>query len=243
MRDFILDKLQFFDDPKFFFDPEEHAYTYDGQKLISVTQFISRFHEKMDQDYWSKKKAEQRGVDQSVILAEWKESNDRANFLGTATHEWIENYFKGTWQCLPTDIDIIDRINKFNKIYSTHLHKLTPIKFEQRIFSKKLKIAGTIDSLFTYKDSLVMLDWKTNKKFTIKNDWGSKLLSPFEKWDQCHLNEYSIQLSLYSLILEEVGLDVKICYLVHIGPESDAQIHRCHDFKEVIREYLENNPI
>ena len=241
MRDYIFDKLKSYEDPEFKFDPFNHKYTYDGDHFISVTQFISRFHKKFDSDFWSKKKAEEKGVDQKEVLNEWKSLNDRANFIGTSTHNWIENYFNRIFQDIPSDLDVVDRINKFNKIYATHLHKLTPIKFEQRIFSKKWKIAGMIDSLFLYKDKLVILDWKTNKNFTTLNGYGEKLLDPFIEFYRCHLTEYSIQLSLYSLILKEIGLDVKVAYLVYIGPNEEAQVHRCHDFTNIIEEYLENN--
>lgn len=240
MQDFILEKLEDFNDPEFKFDPVKHKYTYDGNHFISVTQFISRFHKKFDSDFWAEKKAEERGVDKEEILLEWKELNDRANFVGTSTHNWIENYFNKVHQELPTDKDVIDRINKFNFIYADHLHKLTPLKFEQRVFSKKWKIAGMIDSLFIYKDSLIILDWKTNKNFTTTNTF-EKLLEPFEEYDKSHLNEYSIQLSLYALILKEIGLDVKMCYLVHIGPQGDAKIHRCHNFVDKLEEYLTHN--
>jgi ATP-dependent exoDNAse (exonuclease V) beta subunit len=241
MRDFILGKLTEFDDSNFKFDPIKHKYTYDGEHFISVTQFISRFHKKFDQDYWSKVKAEEAGVEQSEILEQWQALNDRANFIGTSTHNWIENYFNRIFQDLPTDLDVIDRIGKFNKIYATHLYKLTPIKFEQRIFSKRWRIAGMIDSLFLYKDKLVILDWKTNKKFETQSHYNEKLLEPFQDFDKCHLNEYSIQLSLYSLILKEIGLDVKVSYLVYIGPNGEAQIHKCQDFTNELEEYLLSN--
>jgi len=243
MWDFVLDKLKIYDDIGFKFDPIKHKYTYEGHHFISVTQFISRFHKKFDSDFWSKKKAEERGVDQQEVLNEWQALNDRANFIGTSTHNWIENYFNRIYQELPSDIDVIDRINKFNKIYGSHLHKLGPIKFEQRIFSKKWKIAGMIDSLFLYKDKLVILDWKTNKKLTTKSDYNEKLLDPFTEFDKCHLTEYSIQISMYAMILKEIGLDVKVGYLVYIGPNDDAQVHKCHDFTQMIEEYLESNPI
>ncbi len=179
MRDFILDKLKFYDDIEFKFDPIKHKYTYLGEHFISVTQFISRFHKKFDAEFWSKKKAEERRVDQSEVLNEWKQLNDRANFIGSSTHNWIENYFNRIYQELPSDLDVIDRINKFNKIYGSHLHKLTPIKFEQRIFSTKWKIAGMIDSLFLYKDKLVMIDYKTNKKYKTYSKYGKKIMNPF----------------------------------------------------------------
>lgn len=237
MRETVLKLLESYDDPKFRFDPVKHKYTYDGNHYISVTQFISRFHKEFDQDFWSKKKAEQEGITQDEMLSRWKQINDRANEVGTATHNWIENYFNGIYQTLPADQDIIDRINKFNTLFGTHLHKLTPVKFEQRIFSRKWNIAGMIDSIFLYKDRVVILDWKTNKKFETANDYGEKLLNPFQEFDKCHLNEYSIQISLYSLILREIGIDVHVGYIFYIGP-NDVRVHKCHDFRDILEKYL-----
>ena len=243
MLNTVLSLLNTYDDPEFKFDSAKHKYTYNGNHFISVTQFISRFHEKFDQDYWSKVKAEEEGITQDEILKKWQDINNRANFIGTSTHNWIENYFNRVYQELPTDMDIIDRINKFNKIYGSHLHKLTPVKFEQRIFSKKWSIAGMIDSLFLYNDKVVIIDWKTNKKFDTISEYNERLLSPFEDYDKCHLNEYSIQISMYALILQEIGIKVHVGYVLYIGPNGDAQIHKCHDFTSKIEEYLEKtNP-
>ena len=192
----VLNKLLVFEDPNFKFDPIKHKYTLDGEHFISVTQFISKFHKHFDSDYWSNKKAEEAGVSQDQILLEWKKLNDRANEIGTATHNWIENYFNRIYQELPTDTDVIDRINKFNVAYSKWLYKLTPIKFEQRIFSRKWRIAGMMDSLFGYNDNVFILDWKTNKQFTHdEHDKGrfEQLLHPFGDYYKNHLNEYSIQ--------------------------------------------------
>jgi ATP-dependent exoDNAse (exonuclease V) beta subunit len=240
----ILKKLDSYNDPLFAFDPIKHKYTYQGETFISVTQYISKFHKPFDTEYWSKKKAVDGGVDQEVILAEWKQKNDRANFIGTSTHNWIENYYNKLYQDLPSDMDVIERINKFNIIYAKFLHKLTPIKFEQRVFSKKLKIAGMIDSIFMYDDKVVILDWKTNKKFTTNDsDYGmsENLLEPFNSYYKNHLTEYSIQVSLYSLILSEIGIDVRKCYLVHIGPEGDAVIHKAYDFQNILSTFLAND--
>lgn len=237
----VLNKLKIFDDPNFKFDAEKHKYTIDGQHFISVTQFISKFHKPFESDYWSKKKADEAGVSQDEILAEWKKLNDRANEIGTATHNWIENYYNRIFQDLPTDLDVVDRINKFNIAYVNWLYKLQPIKFEQRIFSKKWKIAGMMDSLFAYNGNVFILDWKTNKKFTHDEHEAGKfehLLTPFDNLFKNHLNEYSIQVSLYKLILKEIGIDIKACYLLHIGPNSEAQMYKAHDLSDQIEEYL-----
>jgi len=236
----ILSLLSKYDDSNFKFDANLHKYTYNEKHFISVTQFISRFHKKFDSDFWSKKKAEESGLQPEEILNQWQIINDRSNYIGTSTHNWIENYFNKIYQPLPNDIDVINRINKFNNIYATHLFKLTPIKFEQKIFSIKWSIAGMIDSLFSYNDKIIILDWKTNKSFTTNNPYGEKLLYPFQDYDKCHLSEYSIQLSLYKLILKEIGIDVHVCYLLHIGPDDEAKIYKCFDFENILSDYLES---
>ena len=243
MKKLLLEKLEDFNDKNFNFNPTLHKYTYLGNEFISVTRFIQRFHKPFESDKWSKIKAEQAGVPQEWILNEWKKLNDYANEVGTETHEWIEDYFNQVWKPLPSNPDVIHRINKFNKIFAKQLHKLLPLKFEVRVFSKKWKIAGMIDSLFIYKGKIFILDWKTNKDFTHDDHPKGKyekLLEPFNDHYKNHLSEYSIQLSLYALILEEWGFEVGGAYLVHIGPgEEDANLYKVVDMREKLRTYLD----
>ena len=242
MRDELLQKLKCFEDPEFKFDPGLHRYTYHGDVFQSVTQFIGQFHVPFDTEKWSKIKAEQAGVDQEEIKKEWKRLNDYANEIGTETHQWIEDYYNKIWREIPTNQDLLHRITKFNKIYSKQLHKLEPLAFEVRVFSKKWKKAGMIDSLFVKDGKIFILDWKTNKDFT--NDSHpkgkyEKLLSPFDEYWKNHLNEYSIQLSMYAAILEEWGFEIGGAYLVHIGPgDEDAQIYKVNDVRENIRGFF-----
>ena len=239
----ILQQLTCFQDPNFKFEPQWHRYTYNGKKYTSVTTFLKNFHKPFDQDYWSKKKSDDLGVPQEWLLKEWKDKNIRANEVGTATHNFIENYFNQIYQPLPTDLDVIDRINKFNKIFATHLYKLQPIQFELRIFSKKYPIAGTIDSIFLYNGKLFIVDWKTNSQFKTDDDPKgryNKLLEPFDDFYENHLNEYSIQVSFYALILEEGGFDIRGGYLVHFGPDSEAKIYKSQDMRDKLRGYLDS---
>ena len=242
MIELLRNQLDCFEDIKFEFDPVAHRYTYEGEPFISVTRFIQQFHKPFEQDYWSKKKAEQAGVPQDWILAEWKKLNDYANEVGTDTHQWIEDYFNQIWKPLPNNLDVIHRINKFNKIYAKQLFKLEPLKFEVRVFSPKWKIAGMIDSLFLYRGKIYILDWKTNKDFTDDNHPKGiyeKLLAPFQDHFKNHLNEYSIQLSLYSLILEEWGFQVGGAYIVHIGPgDEDAELYKVVDMRYNLKLFL-----
>ena len=242
MIELLRNQLDCFEDIKFEFDPVAHRYTYEGEPFISVTRFIQQFHKPFEQDYWSKVKAEQAGVPQDWILAEWKKLNDYANEVGTDTHQWIEDYFNQIWKPLPNNLDVIHRINKFNKIYAKQLFKLEPLKFEVRVFSPKWKIAGMIDSLFVYRGKIYILDWKTNKDFIDDNHQKGtyeKLLAPFQDYYKNHLNEYSIQLSMYALILEEWGFQVGGAYIVHIGPgDEEAELYKVVDMRDNLKLFL-----
>lgn len=238
----LLKKLECFNDPEFKFEPKYHKYVYLGEQFISVTTFIKQFHKPFDEAYWSKKKSDEYGVPQEWLLNDWKQMGDYASDVGTDTHQWIEDYFNKEWNPLSTNLDVIKRVNKFNILYASQLHKLHPVKFEVRVFSKLWKIAGTIDSLFYYKGKIYLLDWKTNKIMT--NDLHEKghyekMLYPFEDYYKNHHNEYSIQLSLYALILEEWGFEVGGVYIVHIGPDDEAaKLYPAVDMREKLKMFL-----
>jgi ATP-dependent exoDNAse (exonuclease V) beta subunit len=242
MIELIRNQLDCFNDVRFEFDPNLHRYTYEGEPFVSVTRFIQQFHKPFEQDYWSKVKAQQSGVPQDWILAEWKKLNDYANEVGTDTHQWIEDYFNQVWKPLPSNLDVIHRINKFNKIYAKKLYKLEPLKFEVRVFSPKWKIAGMIDALFVYRGKIYIIDYKTNKEFTDDNHPKGKyekLLAPFQDYFKNHINEYSIQLSLYSLILEEWGFQVGGAYIVYIGPgDEEAELYKVVDMRDNLKLFL-----
>ena len=241
MKEILLEKLKLFNDSSFVFDPIKHKYTHDGEDYISVTTYIEKFHKPFETQYLSLKVAQRRGIPQQWVLNEWKEINDYANLIGSETHNWIENYFRKIWTPLPTNLDIIHRINKFNKIYATKMYKLEPLAFEVRIFSKKWRIAGMLDALFIYRDQLFIIDYKTNKEFITDSNikYPERLRYPFDSYYKTHLNEYSIQVSLYALILKEWGINVSGGYLVYIGPgDDDAQMFKCENMTSLLEEYL-----
>jgi ATP-dependent exoDNAse (exonuclease V) beta subunit len=242
MKDIILTQLECFNDPLFKFDPIKHKYTYDGIPLQSVTTLVGTFHKPFDVEGKSKKKAEELGISQEEVKKQWQSTNDKANDIGTLTHQWIEDYFNQKWSPLPTNPDLVHRINKFNKVFSKYLYKLEPLKFEVRVFSKEWKMAGTIDALFIKDDKLYIVDWKTNKKMTYDEHpdgkW-EKLLPPFGDYWKNHHNEYSIQLCLYAEILAQYGINVSSAFLVYIGPNDDeAQLIKVKDMRPLIREYF-----
>lgn len=247
-------KLNYFKDPNFRFNEASHTYTYVDettgkpvQIFTSVTGFLSQFKEKFDSDLWAGRSAKKQGKTKEEVLNEWKVTSDIALELGTNVHKWIEDYYNGLDPEDPSHPEVLARVNGFKEIYSEKLHKFKPIAQEFRIFSRKWGLAGTMDALFFLDPDYYVGDWKSNKKFTSdedsKNDkFAKKLLYPFEDlWDNS-VNGYSIQLSLYRLILqEEAGFTTKGGFLCWIGPNQKPKLYKTVDLRDRLYDFLQKN--
>src|ERR1035437_3188477 len=238
----ILEKLKYFNDPTFKFYPIGHTYTLNGKFLTSGTVYIKRFIKEFEEDYWSKKKADDAGVDQSVILEKWATKRNRACDIGTMTHNYIEEFYEKNKKNCPKDPDVLLRIEKFHKIYDAKLSKLESIGSEIRLFSRRWPICGTLDKLYLYENEIMVGDWKTGEKIKTNKDFCFNYLQgPFTKWKENEVTKYSLQISLYQLMLEEAGIISNYGFVVHLPPgKDDAKLYKLHNWKEELRVYLDN---
>lgn len=245
-------KLDYFLDPNFRFDEASHTYTYVDpttgraiQTFKSVTGFIGQFKEKFDSEFWAKRKAASSGKTAQEVLNEWKTISETAMDLGTIVHKWIEDFYNGLNPETPEDPIVRERIEQFKRLYDERLHKLRPVRQEFRLFSRKWGLAGTTDAIFGLNSEFYVGDWKTNKKFTTDKDPNGrrkKLLWPFDDLWENSLNSYSIQLSLYRLILqEEAGFTTNGAFLVWIGPTGKPELHKTVDLRDRLYQYLQKN--
>jgi hypothetical protein len=64
------------------------------------------------------------------------------------------------------------------------------------------------------------------------------LLFPFESYKENEINKYSLQMSLYALILEEADIHVDYSFICHIPSEGESQIYKLKDFRGELKTYL-----
>ena len=115
--------------------------------------------------------------------------------------------------------------------------------------TKNLKelICGTFDMLYYYdgegdasKAGFVILDYKTNA--SLYSEYNRKfrktLLPPFNNMIEEDLSLYTIQLSLYSLMLEDVGVPVIDRKIVWLTNEGTYEIISVPDVSEKLRKVL-----
>lgn len=115
--------------------------------------------------------------------------------------------------------------------------------------SKNLKeqICGTFDMLYWYdgdgnqsKSGFVVMDYKTNGK--LYSDYNRKfnrvLLPPFSNIIEEDYGLYIIQLNLYALMLEDIGLPVISKRIVWLKEDGTYQIIEVPNIVEVLRSAL-----
>jgi len=250
----LIRELAKFNNIKYYDKP--HKYYIDDKELTSVTTFIGGFKEKFDEEYWSKKKAKERGITQKEILAEWKNKALTSTEKGTAFHEYAENYLTNRIFPFPQEQidnvlgegnDVKERFDKlvilFEEFYKQSYGRLIPIRAELVVGDKELGICGMVDQLFFNEKSgkLEIWDWKTNKKIDRNNRW-QQFKEPVSHLDVCELNTYSLQLSLYKYIItRNTNIDLGDSYIVWFNEKNDKYFPiKCHDYTQEIKIMLKN---
>jgi len=115
--------------------------------------------------------------------------------------------------------------------------------------SKNLKeqICGTFDMLYYYdgegdprKAGFVILDYKTNADLysSYSQNYHIMLLPPFEDIYQEDYGLYTIQLSLYSLMLEDIGIPVIKRALIWLKPDGTYESKAVKDVSARLRQVL-----
>jgi hypothetical protein len=123
---------------------------------------------------------------------------------------------------------------EFSKSAEFMLHlksKLSPSDFEViqpyvNMCGRFTGMSGIIDQLFYSEElnGLCIYDWKQGKPIA-KSNYYQKMLYPYNKYDDCSYNKYSLQLAFYKRIIEEVShIPVKECRLVHFGKTYESML-------------------
>ena len=107
------------------------------------------------------------------------------------------------------------------------------------------RIAGTFDMLY-YQDGtdgqpqgFVILDYKTNANLASEYNrkYGKMLREPFNAMTEEDLSLYTIQLSLYALMLEDIGIPIIARRIVWLK-DSEYQIVPLQNLSEQLRQVL-----
>ena len=236
--DRIQQRLLVFADPRFRFEAEAHEY-YLGERLLThFSEWIKQHKETFDAQAQAPRTAAKRGVSVEQVLAEW----DRSQWVGTQTHEFIEAYYQDANAACAHDNDVLLRCQKFLALHKGRLKDFLPVAQELRLFHEPTGLCGTLDFLGWHEPTqqLYVLDWKTNKAINTDQDTIWRMMwGPFEDLADHEHNVYSLQISLYRLLLEEAGIPTGGGAIVHLPPgQASAHIYQAIDYRRRLRELL-----
>ena len=198
------------------FTAHDHKYTsIDGADIdwTSVTTVISKFktpfeREKISTSCSQNPKSKWYGIPPQELLDIWDKESNRATTLGSWYHDQREQDLIAC-DTLERDniaIPVVRPMEDGDKKLAPDQKLVEGIYPEHMVYLKSAKICGQADRVEVIGDRIDIYDYKTNKEIKTKgfrNRSGStkKLLGPCSHLDDCHLNHYALQLSLYMYIM------------------------------------------
>lgn len=219
---------------------DTHVYTNteNGEVYTSVTTLIGKYKKPFDKDKWSKVVAKREGKTQDEILDKWSTITTTAQNRGTNVHFIMENYIKSR----KIEKGYEELVDSFIKKTNGIILPESNILSEELLYSHEYKLAGTADLVVENGNNFYILDFKTNKKFNYVNKYNDYFYEPIDYLPQCEFNTYTIQLSIYAWMHEQLtgkkcgGL--KIFYLREFNNKTFWQEIPCTYMKASVKDLL-----
>jgi hypothetical protein len=213
-------------------NPETNRY------YTSVSKLLSLYKEPFDKDFHAERKAIKEGVTKEEIIKKWDKINKDACDKGQNIHNIVEKYIKYN------EVEDIKLISLLDEVFDRKQYKR--VLSEEILYNDEYEIAGTSDVICDVDSNCFdVYDFKTNKKFTFHNDYQKYLKSPLNNLQQCHYNDYSLQLSLYAYLYSLLTNKKvrKICILYYDGKKfySYNTPYMYWEISALLKHYIKNH--
>jgi len=208
------------------FIEEGHIYEsidQDKIKWTGVTSFIGKFKPKFDREGQAEKSSKNKrskwyGMTTKEILEAWDNETNRAIKLGNFYHNQREADMLGlnTIGRHGVEVPIIKPIIDDQGIKIAPNQKLEEgIYPEHLVYLKSIGLCGQADLVEVVNGYININDYKTNKEIKSKGftNWEgitNKMYNPISHLDDCNLNHYNLQLSIYAYIVKKHNPKLKI---------------------------------
>lgn len=236
------------------------------QSVSSVGERFVRFP--FDKERAAERYAAKHGETAQYWKDQWSKNSFRATTLGTKTHEFgeslgylrvghpefIQDSVKAQYmEELKYLAPIHPKEEAVEKFFADMPKSMHLVLNEAMVYSGKNSIAeknlkevicGTFDMLYYDEnpdsEGFVVLDFKTNK--SLESEYNREhhrmLMEPFGGMVEEDLSLYTIQLSLYSLMLEDIGIPIKDRKIVWLADTGEYQLISVPDVSAQLRAVL-----
>ena len=249
----IVNALDFYKNNRYEFEESTHTYYLDKVNKVetSVTAFISKYWKEFDQALISYNYSLKHGLNQQDVIDAWERTGLIAAISGTIIHRYLEAKNNGKIiqddysEAISNNVyeEVLERVRvlkpKAEKFITDIQDKLIPLKLEYTVGYKD-KLAGNIDMLaYNKKQAEIQIwDYKNCKEIATKNIWD-KCCYPFDLYDDCNFIHYSIQLSCYKALAENLlGISIGNMYIVHFSYEDKSNnysLYKAVDFSSICK--------
>lgn len=220
-------------DSRIRFEEEGHKYFIDGKPAsgsgyVSTTTLVHRLFPRFDADaviakmrgslHWEDSRY--YGLADEEIKQMWENNRNEAAEAGTAMHANLESCCNG----LPHDQGT--REFQLFSSFKEDNPDLVPFRTEWLIFDEDSRISGSVDMIYTNaKGEFIMCDYKRSKELRLYNKWQKGCSPLTASLDDCNYNHYSLQLGIYTAILEKnYGITISKAFLLLLHPSQDTYL-------------------
>lgn len=200
------------------FLPEDHKYVSidpaESIPWVSVTSIISKFKQPFEAEKIAEKSSKNKrskwyGMTKQEILDAWKSESERAISVGNWYHNQREEDILGleTIERHGRVIPIMQPLSDTEGLKIAPDQKLKDGMYpEHFVYMKSLGLCGQSDLVEVVDGTVHITDYKTNKEIRSESfkDWegvSQKMNPPVSHLDDCNLNHYNLQLSIYMYMI------------------------------------------
>lgn len=196
------------------FTAHNHKYTSaEDINWLSVTSLISNFKQPFDADTIAAKVAKSKkskwyGMTPAEIKEAWKAEANRATTLGTWYHNQREADICGleNMERHGVTVPVFKPVESDGVKYSPEQKLKEGVYPEHMVYLKSAGICGQSDLVEVIDGKVHITDYKTNKEIKVEGftNWEGitqKMSPPVSHLDDCHVNHYALQLSMYMFII------------------------------------------
>lgn len=238
--------------PKVHIIEETHQYFNDeGEEYASLSRVLNTVKTPFDKEGRSVASANKEGVSQEEILKRWSDKAKDSTDHGTRIHKALE-VFKQIGKVPDEFKDLKTVVQAVMREYGEYYRLFS----EVIVHNDEFKIAGTIDRpmlVSQHKNSALDIDdFKTNKFKGIEyfSKYGNYMREPFGYLTDCNFTHYTLQLSCYAYMLQELtGRKIRRLNILYIPFDDPLAFRRIpvmymkNEAKTLFEHYRALNPV
>lgn len=179
------------------FEEKTHTYRVGEKELISVTTFLKRYVKPFNAPFIAKMVSLSKIKKGNYVSPEYLETYWRLNAEAAAAKGTLVHWYAESIPNLDTPNSLLEWA-VYNFYYDVIFNKEEVVEKELKTYFGGL--AGTVDLITRDSEGIIMRDYKTTKD--LYKSYG-KMLGVFSDFKDNKLNQYTLQMLIYSFILEE----------------------------------------